>query len=136
MPDILDLLEAPGQEIIITPGCPDGTNERNFLQLCELYPYARIEMDKTGSIIMTPGNGEDSSFRSGQVLVQLSEWAPRDGSGLAFDASASFNLANGAKRSPDASWVSKEVQGENTHHASKTRHARPFVVEVMSPPTV
>ena len=32
----------------------------------------------------------------------------RDGSGVGFDSSTGFTLPNGAKRSPDASWIRKD----------------------------
>jgi Uma2 family endonuclease len=136
MADLLELLEAPGQAVIITAGSDEGDRDERFERVCEMYPDARIEMDAAGNIIMAPGNSEDSAFRSGEAFRQLGEWARRDGTGRAFDCSAIFNLPNGAKRSPDAAWVPKEVlkrEGAATKRATKTRHAPLFLIEVVSP---
>jgi Uma2 family endonuclease len=35
-------------------------------------------------------------------------WTENDGSGVCFDSSSIFTLPNGARRSPDASWVRRE----------------------------
>ena len=137
MPGILDILEAPGQEVIITAGSGDYDRDEWFEQVCEIYPEAaRIEMDSAGNIIVTPFNSEDSGYRSGEAFAQLRNWARRDRTGRAFDASTIFNLPNGAKRSPDAAWVSKEVlraEGAATQRATKTRHVPRFLIEVASP---
>ncbi len=136
MADLLELLEAPGQAVIITAGSDEGDRDERFERVCEMYPDARIEMDSAGNIIMVPGNSEDSAFRSGEAFRQLAEWARRDGTGRAFDCSAIFNLPNGAKRSPDAAWVPKEIlkrEGAATKRATKTRHTPLFLIEVVSP---
>jgi len=137
MADLLELLEAPGQAVIITAGSPDEVDrDELFERVCEMYPDARVEMDAAGNIIMVPGNSEDSGYRSGEAFRQLAQWARRDGTGRAFDSSTTFNLPNGAKRSPDAAWVSKEVlkrEGAATKRATKTRHAPLFLIEVLSP---
>ena len=40
-----------------------------------------------------------------RLIVQLSLWADRDGTGETFDSSGGYVLPNGATRSPDASWL-------------------------------
>ena len=94
-------------------------------------------MNAEGNIVVTPGNSEDSGYRSGEAFGQLREWAQKDGTGRAFDSSTNFNLPNGAKRQPDAAWVSKQVlkaEGAATLRTiNKTRHVPDFLIEVMSP---
>ena len=136
MADLLELLEAPGQAVIITAGSPEGDRDELFERVCQMYPEARIEMDAAGNIIMVPGNSEDGAYRSGEAFGQLAAWARRDGTGRALDCSTIFNLPNGAKRSPDAAWVAKEVlkrEGSATKRATKTRHVPLFLIEVVSP---
>lgn len=136
MADLLELLEDPGQAIIITAGSPAADRDDRFERVCEMYPDARIEMDAEGNIIMVPGNSEDSGYRSGEAFRQLAEWTRRDGTGRALDSSTIFNLPNGAKRSPDAAWVAKDVlkrEGAATKRATKTRHVPLFLIEVVSP---
>lgn len=86
---------------------------------------------------MTPGNSEDSSYRSGEAFRQLANWAVKDKTGRAFEATANFNLPTGAKRQPDAAWVSKQVLRQegarNLRTSSRTRHVPDFLIEVISP---
>ena len=65
----------------------------------------------------------------------LGIWARPDGTGVFFDSSAGFTLPNGAKRSPDASWIPKSrwdrlTQGEKE---SFTEICPEFVIELRSP---
>ncbi|HEX4168287.1 MAG TPA: Uma2 family endonuclease, partial [Bryobacteraceae bacterium] len=134
MADVLDPIDTPGQAVIITPGARD--RDVQFERACEMYPYAKVEMDEAGTIVVTPGNNEDSAYRSGEAFGQLREWARRDGTGRAFDATATFNLPSGAKRSPDAAWVPRETlqkEGKATRTIAKTRHVPTFLIEVTSP---
>jgi Uma2 family endonuclease len=64
----------------------------------------------------------------------LFNWAERDGRGLAFDSSSGFILPNGAMRSPDASWVSRQRWSRLTEHEKETFSplCPEFVVEVRS----
>ena len=139
MPDVLDLLDEPGQSLIITPGFEEQDRDARFERACEMYPDATLEMDEAGNIIVTPGNSEDSGYRSGEAFAQLSVWSKKDGTGRAFDPSTIFNLPSGAKRSPDAAWVPKETlkrEGMNTKTITKTRHVPVFLIEVTSPYTL
>ena len=130
-----DLLRIPAT-ITITP---EGYFDRDalFEQACELYTEAKVEMDAEGNVIVTPGNSEDSGYRSGEAFGQLRDWARKDGTGRAFDSSTNFNLPSGAKRQPDAAWVSKRVlQKEgvaNLRSTTKAHHVPDFLIEVMSP---
>ncbi len=136
MPDVLDLLEEPGQVVVITPGGGPLDRDARFELACEVYPDAKVEMDEQGNIIVTPGNSEDSSYRSGEAFFQLVVWTKKDGTGRAFDATANFNLPSGAKRQPDAAWVHRDVlwkEGKATRTATKTRHVPKFLIEVTSP---
>ena len=136
MADVLDLLESPGQSVIITRGTDEQNRDELFERACRLYPHAKVEMDDEGNIIVTPGNSEDSGYRSGAAFAQLYQWARKDGTGRAFDCSTNFNLPSGAKRQPDASWVPRETlnrEGEATRTATKTRHVPTYLIEVTSP---
>ena len=55
-----------------------------------------------------PPAGWDTARRNARISLQLLQWADADGTGEAADSSAGYLLPNGAVRSPDASWVSKE----------------------------
>lgn len=63
-----------------------------------------LEQDSSGEIvIMAPAGAQVSSMNS-EIAFQLTGWARQYG-GWSFDSSAMFELANGAKRSPDAAWI-------------------------------
>ncbi len=138
MPNLLNLLDAPDQTVVITASEEDLDRDALFERACRMFPEAKIEMDAAGNIIMTPGNSEDSAFRSGEAFFQLATWSKQDGMGRAFDCSANFNLPNRAKRQPDAAWVPKSVLAvegaAKLKTVSKTRHVPTFLIEVTSLP--
>ena len=55
-----------------------------------------------------PPTGSKTGWRNSNMNSDLVVWAKRDGTGVVFDSSSLFTLPNGAKRSPDASWVKRE----------------------------
>lgn len=132
-----DHLTEPDQAIIITPGASKIDRDARFEFACQLHPEFKVEMDAEGRIIVTPGTCEDTAYRSADVNRQLASWARQDGTGRAFDSSANFNLPSGAKRQPDAAWVSKAVLQQEGAAALRTtsqpRHVPVFLIEVTSP---
>src|SRR5664279_3006950 len=71
MADVLDWLETPDQSItiVLSPGEDDLDRDERFERACRMFPEMKIEMDEAGNIIMTPGNSDDSSFRSGEAYA-------------------------------------------------------------------
>jgi Uma2 family endonuclease len=78
-------------------------------------------------------------MKTGQRNIRISRyldvWAETDGTGFAFDSSTMFTLPNGAKRSPDASWVKRERwEALSEKQQEGTGPLCPdFVVELRSP---
>ncbi|MFH1266206.1 MAG: Uma2 family endonuclease, partial [Planctomycetota bacterium] len=66
---------------------------------------------------------------------RLANWAEQDGTGLSFDSSTGFSLPNGAKRSPDASWLRRERWDALTEREQEgfAPLCPDFVVELRSP---
>ncbi len=91
----------------ITPNDSADTDAL-FKRIWRLNPDARIEQTALGEIIIMPPAGGESGNQSGEAYAQLHNWARQDGTGITFDSSTTFRLPNGAKRSPDASWVRSE----------------------------
>lgn len=62
-------------------------------------------------------------------------WADEDGSGFGFDSSTAFKLPNGATRSPDVSWITRERYEALTpeEHDKFSPICPDFVVELRSP---
>jgi len=78
--------------------------KESFDEVVALNPELRIEQTSSGEVVfMTPTGGE-SGYRNSRIIVQLGSWAEVHG-GWVFDSSTLFKLPNGAKRSPDASWI-------------------------------
>ncbi len=110
-------------------------SDDDYFALCMTNPDVRFERTAQGEIIIVPPAGAESDSQGADVIIQLGNWAKRDGRGRVFGMSAEFILPTGAALSPDAAWVS------NTRLQKLTRDQRrkfppvapEFVVEVMSP---
>ena len=106
-----------------------------FFHFCQLNREVAIERNDAGDIEIMPPAGGETSGRNARVTAELVRWADRDGSGVAFDSSAGFELPNGAVRSPDAAWVAHSRLAAVT--AEQGRRFLPlcpdFVVELASP---
>ena len=112
----------------------DLTGEQ-FFQFCQLNRDLAIERTVGGDIEIVPPAGGETSVRNARLIGELIRWSDKDGSGVAFDSSAGFELPNGAVRSPDAAWI---LRSRLTHiSAERKRKFLPlcpdFVAEIASP---
>jgi Uma2 family endonuclease len=82
--------------------------EEQFIRLCQENPDLQIELTARGELVIMPPTGLESGRRNIRIARRLDTWTETDGTGVAFDSSTLFTLPNGAKRSPDASWVRQE----------------------------
>ncbi len=85
----------------------DLTDEQ-FFQLCQKNRDYRFECSASGELIIMPPTGSDTGRRNVKITTQLEIWNSQNHLGEVFDSSSGFLLPNGAKRSPDASWVKLE----------------------------
>jgi len=85
----------------------DLTDEQYF-QLCQNNRDYRFESTAEGELLIMPPTGSDTGNRNIELAYQLQAWSRQNNLGKAFDSSTGFILPNGAKRSPDASWVKIE----------------------------
>lgn len=85
-----------------------GLTDEKFLELCLDNPNIRLEMTAKGELIVMGPTGSETGRRNAKLTFRLCQWAEQDGTGVCFDSSAAFKLPNGAKLSPDASWIRKE----------------------------
>jgi len=83
-------------------------DDGQLFEFCQLNRDLRIERDADGALVLMAPVGGSSSARNLELSRQLGNWAEQDGSGMAFDSSVGFILPNGAMRSPDAAWISRE----------------------------
>lgn len=109
--------------------------EEDFFEMCRQNPDLRVEMSKEGDIIFMPPTGGETSKHSFSLIVRLGIWAEKDGTGVGFESNALFVLPNGAKRSPDMSWVKLDRWNDLPEEERKSfPHIYPdFVVELRSP---
>lgn len=82
-------------------------SDDQFWDLCAKYPDYDVEVSAEGeAIVMAPASGW-TGVRNSNITRQLDLWAKKDGRGVTCDSSTIFVLPNGARRSPDASWIAK-----------------------------
>lgn len=85
-------------------------DDKSFEQLVKANPEWNFEQTAQGEIVIVPPTGGTSGNRNSSLTGQLNNWVEANPSlGEDFDSSSLFVLPNGAKRSPDASWVRREA---------------------------
>ena len=106
-----------------------------FFEFCRQNDDLRIEQTAQGEWIIMPPTGFETGSRNSEVSRQLGNWARQDDTGVAVDSSTGFLLPNGAKRSPDASWVLRSRLAALTPEQKKKflPLCPDFVVELRSP---
>ena len=107
-----------------------------FEQLCADYRDLRLELTSTGELIVMPPTGLQTGRQNFNLTCQLGAWfRQHNDAGVCFDNDVGFILPNGAIRSPDASWITRE-KWDNLTDQQKKRFAPwcpDFVVELRSP---
>lgn len=106
----------------------------DFFTLCQQNRNLRIEMTKEGDMIVMMPTGGEGGNRNFNLIGEFYAWVKADGTGVGFDSSTGFKLPNGAKRSPDLSWIERKRW---TRVPKKLRKKFPpicpdFVVELRS----
>src|SRR2546428_9472681 len=84
-----------------------GLTDDQFLHLCSDNRDFRIEMSAQGELIIMPPPGSKTGLRNAEITLCLGIWTKQDGTGVCFGADTGFTLPNGAKRGPDAAWISR-----------------------------
>lgn len=111
------------------------SNEQ-FEQIARFNPEWNFEQTENGELIILPPTGGTSGRKNRSLTGQLNDWVEANlDLGEGFDSSTLFVLPNGAKRSPDASWVRRARW--NTLSQQQQDGYPPlcpdFVVELRSP---
>ena len=83
-------------------------NDEEFYKFCKLNPELRIERTSEGDLIVMAPTGGKTGRQNFILIGAMAQWVKSDRSGQGFDSSTVFSLPNGAKRSPDLSWVRNE----------------------------
>ncbi len=82
--------------------------DEQFYYLSTANEEWRMELTSKGELIIMPPTGGESGIRNSDLNLQVGLWNRQTGLGFVFDSSTIFQLPNGAKRSPDVSWVIRE----------------------------
>jgi len=85
-----------------------GLTDAQFYRLCRDNPELRFELTARRELVIAAPTGSKTGWRNSKLNQRLANWVEQDGTGLSFDSSTGFSLPNGAKRSPDASWLRRE----------------------------
>jgi Uma2 family endonuclease len=85
-----------------------GLTDEQLFQLCQDNRDLRFEMTARGELIIMAPTGSETGRRNARINHRLVSWADEDATGVVFDSSAGFRLPNGARVSPDASWILRE----------------------------
>ena len=106
-----------------------------FSQLASVEQLAKMELTKEGELIIISPTGGEAGRKNRRLIQQIGVWTDQNGTGEAFDSSTVFILPNGARRSPDVSWIKWELWDALT---IKEKEGFPplapnFVIELVSP---
>jgi Uma2 family endonuclease len=106
-----------------------------FEQLADVEQLARLELTASGElIVMSPTDGT-AGRKNFNLYLDLGNWNRQAKLGHAFDSSTIFILSNGARRSPNVSWVKLERWNEltQTQQDGFPPIAPDFAIELISP---
>jgi len=82
-----------------------GITDEQFYQLSIANEEWRFELTAEGELIIMSPTGGESGIRNSDLTTDVNLWNRQTQLGKVFDSSTVFRLPNGAKRSPDVSWV-------------------------------
>lgn len=113
---------------------PPGLTDEQFESLCRNHPELNLELSAEGELIIVPPTLPYTGEKNADLTTEVSIWARKDKTGVVFDSSSLFTFPNGAKRSPDVSWVLRE-RWESLPESELRRFSRivpDFVIELLS----
>ena len=103
-----------------------GITDAQFMKLCQQYENFRVEYTAEGVLLVMPPTDSGTSKKNSWITYQLTGWALSTHGELPTESSGGFLLPSGARRSPDAAWISN---GRLSHKPNCPE----FVIELISP---
>ncbi len=112
-----------------------GLTDKQFENLCKNHRDLKFELNKKGDLIIVPPTSPEAGWKNSDLNTDVNIWSRKDKTGIVFDSSTMFTLPNGAKRSPDVSWMTKEKYNSLSDKEKQTfsRIVPDFVIELRSP---
>ena len=109
-------------------------SDQNFEKLCQKNKDFRIEQTAEGELIIMPPTLPDTGWRNTKLITQTENWSNFLKTGIVFDSSTYFTMPNGARRSPDVSWMRREKWNNFTNEEREkvSRIVPDFVIELRS----
>jgi Uma2 family endonuclease len=108
---------------------------KQFAQLANIAQIARLELTKDEELIIMSPTGGEAGRKNFNLYLDLGNWNRQTNLGEAFDSSTVFVLPNGARRSPDVSWI--RLERWNSLTLQEKQGFPPitpdFVIELVSP---
>lgn len=108
---------------------------QQFEQLANTEQQIRMELSKEGELIIMSPTGGEAGEKNFNLYLDLGIWNRQTKLGKAFDSSTLFILPNGARRSPDVSWIKLERWNNLTLQEKQgfPPISPDFVIELVSP---
>ena len=109
-------------------------SDQNFEKLCQKNKDFRIEQTAEGELIIMPPTLPDTGWRNTKLITQTENWSNFLKTGIVFDSLTYFTMPNGARRSPDVSWMRREKWNNFTNEEREkvSRIVPDFVIELRS----
>lgn len=82
--------------------------DEKFYEFCQRNKDYRFELNAEGELIIGQHSPLAISEKKSEINYQLTAWSNNDKTGEVFESGGMFTLPNGAKRAPDAFWISKK----------------------------
>ncbi|MEO6590216.1 MAG: Uma2 family endonuclease [Pyrinomonadaceae bacterium] len=109
--------------------------DEKFYEFCQRNKDYRFELNAEGELEFMPPTNLETSDKNSEINFQLRDWTKKDDSGKCFESDGMFTLPNGAKRAPDAFWISKEkyfALSEKEREEGFAKIVPDFVIELRS----
>ena len=112
-----------------------GLTDEQFENLCRNHRDLKFELNEKGDLEIVPPTSPEAGWKNSELTTDVNIWSRLDKTGIVFDSSTMFTLPNGAKRSPDVSWMTKEKWNGLSDEEKQTfsKIVPDFVIELRSP---
>ena len=109
-------------------------SDEQFETVCRKHPDLQFELSAKGELIIVPPTLPDTGWKNSDLNTDVTIWNRKAKTGIVFDSSTIFTFINGAKRSPDVAWVTREKWDSfSAEQKKKVSKITPdFVIELRS----